>query len=100
MKNANKYTSDRINDHTINCDICGTVCWYSETRTLEEDTGQGGAIVCKRHRDPVDYGLVPYKIPAEQSVQETRILSNFNDNSGITGDTPFDTGANDPLSSN
>lgn len=98
MKDINKYTKNRLTDHVLNCDICGTLCWYSDTRTLQADTGQGGAIVCKRHNDPIDYGLVPYKIPAERAVKETRVLSNMVDNANLTGTTPYDLTTSNPLS--
>lgn len=100
MKDSNRYTKDRLHDHPINCDLCGTSCWYSETRTLTKETGEAGAIVCRRHKDPIDYGLVPYKIPAEKGVKETRVLSNFNDNTNIDGVTPFNLDTQNPLSSN
>lgn len=100
MRDANRYTSKHLTDHLVHCDICGTICWYSETRTLDTYTGQGGAIVCKRHKDPIDYGLVPYKIRAEKPVKETRVLSNMDDNANITGTTVYDLDNNNPLSEN
>ncbi len=71
--NINKYTPDRLNDYIIYCQICGSPCWHSESIRLDDYTGRGGLIVCPRDRDAIDYGLVPYKVPAERSVPEVSI---------------------------
>lgn len=96
MKNINKYTSDRLNDYIIDCDVCGAPCWYSETTKLKPDTGRGGCLVCSRDKDPIDYGLVPFKIRAEKPVKETRI-NTFNQNSNIVSTRVFDLSTFNPL---
>lgn len=58
----------RRTDWTCNCAICGNKTWASDTQLLGEYTGRQGLRVCPDCVDPVDYGLVPYKIPAERSV--------------------------------
>lgn len=102
MKHSNKYTPNRLHDHIIMCDICGNPTWYSEAVKLTTYTGRGGCLVCPKDADPIDYGLVPYKIPAERPVKETRTNSYY-DNENITGTAPFNPGSNggsNPLSSN
>lgn len=100
MKNLNRYTPNRLKDWIIDCDTCGAPCWFSESKLLDIDTGFGGARVCNTHSYPTDYGLVPWIVPAEQTVTETRYLANFNDNENIEGTPPFDLSTDDPLSSN
>lgn len=85
----NKYTSNRLHDYPIMCDICGLPTWYSESYKLGVYTGRGGLRVCKEDNDAIHYGLVPYKIRAEKPVTDTR-TNNLYDNTGITGTTPFD----------
>lgn len=82
-KDVNKFTKHRLNDYIIFCDTCGAPCWKSQATLLKTDTGLGGSLVCPRDVDKRDYGLVPYKIPAEKSVPVARVNS-FNDNSNIT----------------
>ncbi len=83
MKNNNKYTAGRLNDFIIFCDICAQPCWYSESIKLGVYTGRGGARVCRKDADAIDYGLVPYKIPAEKPIPEARV-NNFNNSTNIT----------------
>lgn len=93
----NKATSKaHQSDWIIYCDICGQQCWYSEATLLDVHTGRGGLLVCPKDADPIDYGLVPYVIPPEQPVTETR-TSEFMKNTGIVGTTPFDYSTN-PMS--
>jgi hypothetical protein len=83
MQDINKYHSGRLDDYIIFCDQCGAPCWRSEATLLKTETGSGGLLVCPRDVDPIDYGLVPYKIRPEKPVPVTRINA-FNDNSNIT----------------
>lgn len=82
-KDKNKFTRIRLNDYIIMCDTCGAPCWRSEATLLKPQTGNGGSLVCPRDVDPIDYGLVPYKIKPERSVPMTR-TNTFNDYSNIT----------------
>ncbi len=62
-----KYSPARKWDFTFNCMICGNKCFASESHLLDTYTGRGGLRVCSECNDPIDYGIVPYKIPAEKS---------------------------------
>src|SRR5260221_9589797 len=70
-------------DWIVWCDICGTRCWGSEATKLSTYTGRGGAIVCPDCNDPIDYGIVPYSIPAEKPVPFVRDASQANDPNAI-----------------
>lgn len=95
-----KFSPARMWDYTFACDICGAKCWASEGTVLDVYTGRGGAFVCPECNDPIDYGLVPYKIPAEKPVPISRdayytggtIPANLNTT------VPFDTAFLDPMS--
>jgi len=65
--NLNKYSKSHHGDYIIMCDICGMPCWASQATRLDTYTGRGGLMVCPRDKDPIDYGLVPYKVPPEKS---------------------------------
>lgn len=91
----NTWTPAHLGDWIIDCDICGTPCWYSEATLLTVETGEGGCLVCPRDRDAIDPGLIPYKIRGERPVDTTRI-NNFNDVYNIPGATPFNS-QNNPL---
>lgn len=69
---SNKYFAGNKGQY-IFCDICGQACYAFEATKLESYTGRGGAIVCPNDVDKIDFGLVPYKVPYERSVQFTRI---------------------------
>lgn len=58
----------RIGDWVVYCHICGCKAWASDTQKLSNETGRGGLRVCPDCVDVIDYGIVPYKIPAEKSV--------------------------------
>lgn len=58
----------RREDWVVFCAICGSKTWASDTTKLAPETGRGGLIVCPDCVDPIDYGLVPYRIPAEAPV--------------------------------
>ena len=58
----------RPNDWTCYCAICGSKTWASDIQTMGEYTGREGLKCCPDCIDPIDYGLVPYRIPVEQSV--------------------------------
>lgn len=81
-KDINKFTTGRLSDYLIDCDICGAPCWHSESFKLDTYTGRGGCIVCHRCNDDIDYGLVPFVVPPERPVPVTR-SNNFNDNVNI-----------------
>lgn len=70
----------RSGDWYVFCDICGQRCYASETGKLSAYTGRGGLIVCENDKDEVDFGLVPFTIPAEQNVPFTRINHTNTDN--------------------
>ncbi len=76
----------RRGDWVIFCDICGQKCYASEATRLSAATGRGGLIVCPKDVDKIDYGLIPYKIPAEKNVPWTRP----GDTGVPTGVTPLD----------
>jgi hypothetical protein len=63
-----KFTPGRLGDFVYFCQQCGTKCWASETVKLGTYTGHGGLRVCSECVDVIDYGIVPYKIPAEKPV--------------------------------
>lgn len=58
----------RPGDWPIDCAICGQRCWFSDSKKLTTYTGRGGYRVCPDDVDPIDYGLVPYKIRTEKPV--------------------------------
>lgn len=74
----NKYSSSRLSDHIVFCHICGQPCWYSESIRLDQYTGRGGLLVCKRDADKIDYSLVPFKVPPERPAEEVAV-NNFAD---------------------
>ncbi len=84
----------RYGDYYIDgCDICGTRCWASEATKLPVETGKGGLLVCPSCVDAVDYGTVPYKIPAERPVPTVRdAISTYSQ----TYD-PFDADTTNPM---
>ena len=64
----------RREDWVVYCAICGSKTWASDSQVLAPETGRGGLRVCPDDVDAIDYGLVPYRIPAEQSVPFTNYL--------------------------
>lgn len=84
----------RLGDFPFDCDICGGRYWYSESTVLGVYTGRGGCLVCRNCADPIDYGLVPYKIPAERPVPTSRTAIPPDLNTS----PPFDTAQEDPMS--
>src|ERR1700733_2002114 len=58
----------RLGDWTIYCMTCGSKTWASDSQVLSNETGRGGLRVCPDCVDVIDYGIVPYKIPAEQPI--------------------------------
>lgn len=97
---TNKYNSDHLNDWIIYCDICGKPTWYSQSVLLKAETGRGGLLVCMQDADPIDYGLVPYNIPAESMPTTTRINSIAYTSTPDTLYDAFDYSALDPMSYN
>lgn len=91
------FNSARPGDWVIYCDICGLKCWAQSSIELDKYTGRGGCRVCPDCADPIDYGLVPYKIRPEKPVPFVR-------GSGYTADNvpqtypPFNTATMDPMS--
>lgn len=63
-----RFSPARIGDWVMNCQICKKKLYASESFLLDTYTGKGGLRVCSDCNDPIDYGLVPYKIPAEQPI--------------------------------
>ena len=68
MSNSRLTPARHNGDYYFSCMICGDRCWASTARKLSTYTGRGGLIVCPECDDPIDYGLVPYTIPAEKPV--------------------------------
>lgn len=68
-----RFDPGKLGDWVVFCDICGQKCYASESSQLEAYTGRGGLIVCPKDIDAIDYGLIPYTIPAEKNVPFTRI---------------------------
>lgn len=100
MKDINKYTPGRLHDWIVYCDICGNPWWASECITLAPETGRGGCLVCPRDADPIDPGLVPYKIRVEKPLPFTN-LNNLADTTNITNSAePYDLSTNNPMSEN
>ena len=95
-----RFSPPRVGDYIIFCDICGAKCYASEATTLSTYTGHGGLLVCPLDVDPIDYGIVPYKIPAEQPVPTTR-NNHYSSNPSSVPDvhTPFNAETTDPMSS-
>lgn len=82
---TNKYFSGR-KGHYIFCDICGQACYGFEAVRLDEHTGRGGCIVCPADNDKIDFGLIPFSLPAEKGIKWTRI----NHQNQTNGSTPLD----------
>lgn len=97
-KHTNKYTSNHFSDWIIHCDICGKPTWYSDSTILDSDTGRGGLLVCPDDNDAIDYGLVPYEIPTESTVDTTRINNTINSNTLESIYPPFNYALYDPMS--
>lgn len=70
---TDEFNPARLGDFVFFCDICGIKEWSSKATKLAPQTGRGGAIVCPRCIDAVDYGQIPYKVPAEVPVPWARI---------------------------
>lgn len=88
----------KIDDHPIDCDICGMPCWASEAIILEKETGRGGMVVCPVDRDVIDYGIVPYKILPEEPIQLVRTANYQNNPSAVpTMYTGIDFSIDDPM---
>jgi hypothetical protein len=68
---SNKYFSGR-KGHYIFCDICGQAVYDWDITKLDQKTGRGGLLVCKNDSDIIDYGIVPYQLPIEQSIRFAR----------------------------
>jgi hypothetical protein len=101
MSNTDKYTRVKKWDWILWCDICGTRCWGSEATRLNVYTGRGGLMVCPDCNDPIDYGLVPYKVPAEKPVPIIRDASQaYNPNSIYTQAGSFPYQQYDPATTN
>lgn len=95
---TDKFDGYRHGNWTFNCQICGQKAWASESRKLNVYTGRGGLRVCLECADPIDYGTVPYKIPAERPVQWSSDLMNTGSESSIpTKFTPFNYTIFDPM---
>lgn len=71
MKDNTKFTPKRLGDYTFSCNICGQKWWRSQATVLDIYTGRGGLTVCPNCNDPIDYGLVPFKIPKEEHVPDS-----------------------------
>lgn len=97
---TNKFNPARLGDWLVGCMMCGNRCWASESKVLSTYTGRGGLRVCPECLDPVDYGLVPYKIRAERSVPFSSDTTNTADPSSITTTYPvgFESSGLDPMS--
>lgn len=70
---GDRFNPGRLGDWVVFCDICGQKCYASEATRLSTYTGRGGLIVCPKDVDKIDYGLMPYRIPAEKNTPWTRI---------------------------
>lgn len=68
-----RFSPGRRGDWVVFCDICGQKCYASEASKLSTYTGRGGLIVCPKDVDKIDYGLIPYRSPAEKNIPWTRI---------------------------
>lgn len=63
----------KLGDRPFWCDLCGNIEWTSKATKLKNDTGHGGAIVCRNCIDTTDWSLVPYKPRPEKPVPWVRI---------------------------
>lgn len=65
------FPDHRWNDYMIYDQITGFKIWASEATKLDVYTGKGGLythnLVAAKALN-IDYGLIPYKIPAEQPI--------------------------------
>ena len=60
-------------------------------------TGKGGLLVCQDDADVIDYGLVPYKVPAETPITDTSTNHYASNPEDVpTGDAPFNTANKNP----
>jgi hypothetical protein len=95
MSKKNNYKDQiKVDDYQMFCDQCGMICWASKSQVLDKNTGKGGLRVCPVCVDKIDYGLIPYKIPAEKPIPDSRI----NQTDTTTGRAPVDFSTFDPLS--
>ena len=99
MTRKHRDYSARLGDYLFSCAICKCPTWASERVVLDKYTGRGGLWVCPDDADVIDYGLVPYKIPAERPVYRSQDLINSN-NPEVIPETypPFDYVDFNPLS--
>lgn len=94
-----KFTKNRIGDFITYCDTCGCMCWASETIQLHTYSGEGNIRVCLDDYDKIDYGLVPYKIPAEKPVPFARDTVYVSNPQNIPQTySPFNAALLDPMS--
>jgi hypothetical protein len=70
---SDRFNKVRHGDWVLFCDICGQKCFASEAFKLSEFTGRGGLIVCRKDKDKIDYGLIPYTVSLEKTIPYTRI---------------------------
>lgn len=59
-------------DHYVYDDLTGWRHFKSEMIKMDIYSGHGGLYAKKDIAYPVHYGLVPYTVPAEKPIQETR----------------------------
>lgn len=75
------------------------MCWASDTVQLDTYSGKGNIRVCLDDFDGIDYGLVPYKIPAEKPVPFARDTVYVSNPSAIPQTyKPFNSALFDPMS--
>jgi hypothetical protein len=95
----NQFDGFNYKDHVIYCDICGCPTPFADATLLDVYTGRGGLLVCKRDKDDIDYGLVPYKINTESVIKEASINHYATNPDNIPNlHDPFDYALYDPMS--
>jgi|SRR6185437_9386983 len=64
----------RPGDWPVDCAICGSRVWFSDTTVLDPYSGRGNMRACPDDVDPIDYGLVSYSARPEQPVPYAVVL--------------------------
>lgn len=95
------FSPSRQGDYYQFCDICGAQYWHSQMVQQDVYTGRGGTWACPNCADPIDYGLVPYKVPSERPIPISRDTIYSGNQTAVNNQTfylPFDYEEFDPMS--
>lgn len=101
MKKNNFKQRKNVGDYVGTCDTCKQYFWASKGTVMGKYTSKEGAWVCPNCVDKIDYGLVPYQVLPEDSVNLARSLNFENDPQNIPNDplpSALDISEIDPMS--